>query len=122
MHHELTAGKEKAAGDKLKGSTSAAEAGAVVSRYYERPADALGQATARARDANSMFSAMSPDRALAPDRVRVPEFVGPPSTPGNGKLEFTCKVIVTDEKGRPRNDVRVEVTQPNYQPMPAGVG
>lgn len=41
---------------------------------------------------------------------------------GNGKLEFTCKIIVTDDKGRPRSDIRAEVSPPqNYQPMPAGV-
>lgn len=38
VHHELTVGTEKRAGNKLKETTTAAEAGAAVSRHYERPA------------------------------------------------------------------------------------
>jgi hypothetical protein len=37
VHYEMTEGAEKSAGDKLRNSTTAQEAGAVVSRYYERP-------------------------------------------------------------------------------------
>lgn len=47
VNHELTAGGEKAAGGILRGLKSAAEAGAAVSRYYERPADAAGEARRR---------------------------------------------------------------------------
>ena len=41
--YELTQGSRKAAGDRLKSATSAAEAGAIVSRYYESPADVAGE-------------------------------------------------------------------------------
>lgn len=37
LTYEMNQGKEKAAGDKLLGAKSASEAGAIVSRYYERP-------------------------------------------------------------------------------------
>lgn len=38
---------ESGAGDRLRGTTNASDAAAVVSRYYERPADADGQEAAR---------------------------------------------------------------------------
>lgn len=42
MHYELTQGRERGAGNRLRGETTAAGAGSAVSKYYERPADALG--------------------------------------------------------------------------------
>jgi hypothetical protein len=47
MHHELTAGNEQGAGNRLKKATSAADAAGVVSRYYERPKDTEGEAAKR---------------------------------------------------------------------------
>ncbi len=47
MHYELTEGSEKKAGNKLRAALSAREAGEVVSKYYERPADKLGEADKR---------------------------------------------------------------------------
>lgn len=38
VQYELTQGREKAAGDKLRKATTARDAGAIVSQYYERPA------------------------------------------------------------------------------------
>lgn len=46
--------QEKAAGDRLKAATNAAEAGAVVSKYYERPADQAGEMARRARMAQQV--------------------------------------------------------------------
>ena len=51
VQYELTQGKERSAGDRLRGARTAAEAGGIVSRYYERPADADGQASARGASA-----------------------------------------------------------------------
>lgn len=56
MHHELTAGNEQGAGDRLKKATSAADAAGVVSRYYERPRDADGEAAKRGALASRMMS------------------------------------------------------------------
>jgi len=53
IHYELTRGKEKAAGEKLKMASSASEAAAIVSQYYERPADQDGEIERRAAIANS---------------------------------------------------------------------
>ncbi len=48
---------ESNAGDRLRGTTSAADAAAVVSRYYERPADADGlEASRRGAYAGQMLS------------------------------------------------------------------
>lgn len=59
MHHELTAGSERAAGARLRGASSGAEAGAIVSRYYERPRDRDGEAADRARLAKKIEVAIS---------------------------------------------------------------
>lgn len=47
MHYELTDGSEKKAGNKLRATLTARDAGEVVSKYYERPADKLAQADKR---------------------------------------------------------------------------
>ena len=49
VNYELTNGKESAAGVLLRAAQNANQAGQVVSRYYERPRDADGEATRRGR-------------------------------------------------------------------------
>ena len=56
VNHELTQGAEKFAGKMLAGANNAAQAGAIISKYYERPADQAGQAAARARTASSLVA------------------------------------------------------------------
>ena len=53
IHYELTRGKEKAAGERLKMASSPSEAAAIVSQYYERPADQDGEIARRAAIADS---------------------------------------------------------------------
>lgn len=48
VQYELTQGGEKKAGDLLRATTTARQAGDIVSRQYERPADANGDAAKRA--------------------------------------------------------------------------
>ena len=55
MHYELTQGNERKAGNILKGTTGAAEAAAVVSKHYERPANREGEAAKRGRMALAML-------------------------------------------------------------------
>lgn len=55
MHYELTEGNEKGAGAKLRQAQTAADAAGVVSRYYERPADAAGEAAKRGQLASAML-------------------------------------------------------------------
>ncbi|MCS3839387.1 hypothetical protein HNR03_003998 [Pseudomonas sp. JAI111] len=47
VHYELTQGAEKKAGNLLKATRNAEDAGAVVSRHYERPKDTEREASAR---------------------------------------------------------------------------
>jgi hypothetical protein len=50
-NHELRFGNEQDAGRRLSAAKTAAEAGAIASQYYERPADAAGEAIKRAATA-----------------------------------------------------------------------
>lgn len=47
INHELTRGNEKSAGSKLRTATSSYDAASIVSREYERPADAAGESARR---------------------------------------------------------------------------
>lgn len=51
INHELTRGNEKSAGSKLRTATSSYDAASIVSREYERPADAAGEASRRGASA-----------------------------------------------------------------------
>jgi hypothetical protein len=48
VQHELTT-SEAGAGQRLRGATSAGDAAAIVCRYYERPADIVGDSAHRSR-------------------------------------------------------------------------
>lgn len=47
VNYELSQGKERSAGDRLRESSSASEAASIVSKYYERPKDREGEAVRR---------------------------------------------------------------------------
>lgn len=51
MNYELTRGNEQKAGNLLRASKNARQAGEVMSRYYERPLNANAEATARGEKA-----------------------------------------------------------------------
>lgn len=63
VHIELQT-TEKAAGTALAACLTPSEAGACVSRWYERPADREGEAAKRAALAERIFVEMNPDAAL----------------------------------------------------------
>jgi LysM repeat protein len=54
VQHELT-GTERGAGQRLGQATNAGDAAAIVCRYYERPADIVGDSAHRAQLANTIF-------------------------------------------------------------------
>lgn len=56
LHYEMTEGKEKRAGDALKETSTARAAAEVVSRKYERPADADGEAARRGASAERLLT------------------------------------------------------------------
>ena len=56
VNHELTKGAEQFAGRMLARATSAQEAGAIVSKFYERPANASGEAASRGGQAQHWYN------------------------------------------------------------------
>ena len=54
VNHELTNGTEKGAGNRLRQAKTAAQAGAIVSEYYERPANKEGEKRERAAIATNI--------------------------------------------------------------------
>jgi len=60
VDHELRQGTEQAAGRKLASAKTAQEAGSIVSRLYERPANADTEAARRAQGAGSIVAANQP--------------------------------------------------------------
>ncbi len=54
IQHELTKGSERSAGNSLRGATDARQAGEILSRKYERPADASGEAARRGEYASTL--------------------------------------------------------------------
>lgn len=54
VNYELTQGSEKAAGDALRGAKDERQAASIVSRQYERPGNADGEAAGRANAATEM--------------------------------------------------------------------
>ncbi|HEY8355730.1 MAG TPA: phage tail tip lysozyme, partial [Methylophilaceae bacterium] len=81
VHYELTQGAEKRAGDLLRATNNARQAGEIVSRYYERPAAADAEALKRGATAVQIAQtteininggdAMSTGRAVAAEQERV---------------------------------------------------
>ncbi|HEY0179198.1 MAG TPA: phage tail tip lysozyme [Dokdonella sp.] len=59
VQYELTH-TESGAGSALRGATSASDAGAIVCRYYERPADTAGQSSYRAGLAQQIYASSAP--------------------------------------------------------------
>jgi len=58
VNYELRQGNERAAGQALAQTSTAAEAGAVVSKRYERPADREGEAARRSASAEAIAAAV----------------------------------------------------------------
>lgn len=72
IHHELTNGREKSAGSRLRRAGSAREAAGIVSQYYERPADESGEIARRGDIADSYGGTPNPGTAPVVD-LRDPE-------------------------------------------------
>lgn len=92
VQHELTH-SESGAGKRLQGATSAREAGAIVSRYYERPADANGEASRRGARAEQVLGGWRPSASAAPAGGSTPEVTksGAWPVPGHHKINHADK-------------------------------
>jgi len=75
VHHELTQGAEQRAGQLLRASENAQQAGEIVSRYYERPRDADSEALRRGQTAVSMSASTTIYVSGARDPMAVAEAV-----------------------------------------------
>lgn len=60
VHYEMTEGKERAAGDRLRRATSASEAGGIVSKYYERPKAVEAEMAERGASAEKIYRTQLP--------------------------------------------------------------
>ena len=86
MHFELTAGKEVAAGAKLRQAKTAEDAAAAVSTHYERPADKAGEAAKRSQLATEIVTRADvaspmPTYADRREAAGVPTPAGTPPAP-----------------------------------------
>lgn len=63
VHYEMTKGKEKPAGNRLKNAETAADSGSIVSRHYERPAARDAEAEKRAALASRIYGTKLPSDA-----------------------------------------------------------
>lgn len=66
---------ERAAGQRLRNAKTAAEAGGVVSEYYERPADKIGQKLARGATAERFFTEMTKGQKAAQAKKEQEDFL-----------------------------------------------
>ena len=123
VHHEMTAGEEKAAGARLKATQTASEAGAVVSKYYERPA--LREEEAAKRGAAAERIARIPDAPRAPERVAgvapAPMPAAPVRPPGVVPSVRAPDRVAPDAPRAPVRSARVPDRSPRSStPLPPG--
>ncbi len=97
VHHELTEGSENRAGNVLAQATSAADAGAIVSKLYERPADREGEASRRGASADALARANdgAPVSAMSPPATPAePRSAFASAAPAQTKLDGTIRLEI----------------------------
>lgn len=94
VNHELTDGREKAAGELLKKATGAGQAADWVTRYYERPADKDGQSRVRASAAEKIAS------------TPLPQDVGPGRGQDPSRLNVSAEPIVVRHEDAKGNEIK----------------
>jgi hypothetical protein len=113
IDYELTQGKEQAAGRMLKTATDPREAAAIVTTYYERPADKAGDSAKRAQiaagldhlqgsDTTSPVASASPEQRIKQfdvaigDSIAVAAKLAGVPAPGNSAIEGRSPQAVLD--------------------------
>jgi murein DD-endopeptidase MepM/ murein hydrolase activator NlpD len=89
---------ESAAGNQLRSADTAREAGAAVSKYYERPADREGEASRRGERAEQILRSYRPD---APTTSGPPQTSGSLVKPVDAKLPPGSEFAMNDPEGAP---------------------
>lgn len=107
VHYELTQGQEQGAGDLLRRAKSAREAGDIVSRKYERPADADGDAAKRAAVAEVIAN-----RVPAPSQAPAGPYSqgAPQQNGGSVKVEIEHKNAPEGLKTKVKSDGNVQAS------------
>ena len=108
-NYELRQGREQDAGKRLKGATNEAEAGSVVSEFYERPKDVEGNKIERAAGAVALGKAVPTIMGTANDNnIRSPLFINQPAPPASTKISL--------ELGNLPDGTRVRSVSTNMDP------
>lgn len=107
VHYELTQGQEQGAGDLLRRAKSARDAGDIVSRKYERPADADGDAAKRAAVAEVIAN-----RVPAPSQAPAGPYSqgAPQQNGGSVKVEIEHKNAPEGLKTKVKSDGNVQAS------------
>ena len=92
VNYELTDGTEKGAGRRLRNAASAAEAAAIVSRYYERPSDANGEASKRSNLANQIQREYAPGAGIKNGAQQAQQNIA------TGQQKATASAPITNNK------------------------
>jgi hypothetical protein len=108
-HYELTQGSEKRAGDLLRKTQNAGQAGAVISQYYERPADRFGQANARAQLAWEL--AMGPQPNAAQMQAQLQGLPQPGAAMSMGAMGYTSALAGNNTT----NNTEINIKEVNVQ-------
>lgn len=99
IHYEMTQGTEQLAGRALKGTKTARDAGSVVSRMYERPADVFGAASARGSLAETILSSGAGSAANVSINHKTENHISGVSDPKK------AAVLVDDAQKRTNGDI-----------------
>jgi len=105
VHYEMTEGKEKAAGDRLKRAQTASEAGSIVSKYYERPLAREAEAAERGAAAEHLYRTPMPQQAVAAGAGP-----GRGSAEAYNQLRVTADPIIVQHQGPNGQQVRPDQT------------
>ena len=110
VHYEMTQGKERAAGDRLRGAKTATEAGGIVSKYYERPLRKEAEAAERGANAEVIYRTPLPETKTADSGAGA----GRGSAVSFAPLDVTVRHV--DNLGRevrPAENLQTRVNAPN---------
>lgn len=113
VDYEMRHGTEQRAGGMLAGAKTAAEAGSIVARFYERPADSAGEAAKRAQIADSIYSGApgAPSTALASIYSSAA-----PSGDASGAADAASTPDVSDAGSAAAQHIYLEIDMKNAPP------
>lgn len=120
---EMTKGQERKTWSMLQGVTSAGEAGAIVSREYERPADRVGEANKRAAAANGWAAKLQQQDAAGAAPAAAKEAASTSAVQGGGGSVRMPTWAEREAEATRRTDIgRVEAYEAALSQAGANVG